>query len=529
MGRFVNPDNSAFKVALNSRIYIDKTRLLTLTNQALDTDEAFICNSRPRRFGKSVTANMLTAYYSKGCNSRELFSGLAISSCPTYEQHLNKYNVIHFDLQWCMLDAGGAAKTVAYVNRQLLEELNKEFPQIIPPETKTAYGAMSCINAATGVKFIVIIDEWDVLIRDAAGNQAVQAEYIDFLRGMFKGTEPTRYIHLAYLTGILPIKKLHTQSALNNFDEYTMLDAGEWARYVGFTENEVQCQCQKYGRDFATIKRWYDGYALGDYHVYNPKAVVSVLKKNEYKSYWSETGSYEAIKPLINMDFDGLKTAVITMMAGNHYPVNVQGYQNDMVSFRNKDNVITALIHLGYLAYDAMTRTAYIPNEEIRSEFAGLLEESCWDEFIGFLRESEQMLRATLAQDAVAVAACIERIHNEYASAIKYNDENSLSGVLTIAYLSAMKYYFKPLRELPTGRGFADFVFLPKPEYKESYPALLLELKWDKSATTAIQQIEGRKYPEGLLQYTGVILLVGINYSKKTKEHQCVIKRLQKQ
>lgn len=311
MGRFVNPDNSAFQVALNSDIYIDKTGLLEYTNHAMNTDRALICNSRPRRFGKSVTANMLVAY--------------------------------------------------------------------------------------------------DVLIRDEASN-AVQEEYINFLRGMFKGSEPTRFIQLAYLTGILPIKKVKTQSALNNFDEFTMLDARVFAPYIGFTEDEVQWLCKKYNRDFDEVKRWYDGYLLEGCQVYNPKAVVGVMTWNKFQSYWSQTGTYESIVPLINMDFDGLKNAVITMLSGGSVKVKTKSYQNDMITFKNKDDVLTAMIHLGYLGYDQKDQTAFIPNEEIRSEFIDVVEENKWNDFLDFKRESDNLLEATLDMDEEAVAEGIERV-----------------------------------------------------------------------------------------------------------------------
>lgn len=311
MGRFVNPDNSAFQVALNSDIYIDKTGLLEYTNHAMNTDRALICNSRPRRFGKSVTANMLVAY--------------------------------------------------------------------------------------------------DVLIRDEASN-AVQEEYINFLRGMFKGSEPIRFIQLAYLTGILPIKKVKTQSALNNFDEFTMLDARVFAPYIGFTEDEVQGLCKKYNRDFDEVKRWYDGYLLEGCQVYNPKAVVGVMTWNKFQSYWSQTGTYESIVPLINMDFDGLKNAVITMLSGGSVKVKTKSYQNDMITFKNKDDVLTAMIHLGYLGYDQKDQTAFIPNEEIRSEFIDVVEENKWNDFLDFKRESDNLLEATLDMDEEAVAEGIERV-----------------------------------------------------------------------------------------------------------------------
>jgi len=528
MGRFVNPDNSAFRVITNSEIYVDKTKLIEYTNRAINTDRAMICNSRPRRFGKSITANMLVAYYSKGCDSTELFDRFAIAASQDYKKYLNQYDVIHFDVQWCLTPAGGADHVVAYIQKCVIEELEELYGDMLARKMDSLPDLLSYLHSVTGKKFVVVIDEWDVLIRDEAANRRVQDEYIDFLRGMFKGSEPTKFIALAYLTGILPIKKVKTQSALNNFDEFTMLDAKVFAPYIGFTEEEVRSLCEIYHKDFEKVKCWYDGYQLNHCQIYNPRAVVGVMTWGEYRSYWSETGTYESIQPLISMDFDGLKTAIITMMSGERVKVRTRSYQNDMVTFKNKDDVMTSLIHLGYLAYDQIQQTAYIPNEEIRQEFLEAVEENAWNEFIQFQRESQELLDATLDMDEKAVAEEIEKIHMEYTSVIQYHDENSLSSVLSIAYLSAMQYYFKPVREFPTGRGFADFVFLPKSEYANDYPALVVELKWNKTAQTALTQIKDKKYPAVFSQYTGNILLVGINYDKKTKEHRCMIERYEK-
>lgn len=303
---------------LNSKVYIDKTGLISYTNSVLDTVDKFICNSRLRRFGKTLAAEMLVAYYCKECDSEKMFADLEISNDRSFKKYLNSYEV------------------------------------------------MAYIHVATGKKFIVIIDEWDVLIRDKANNTAVQEEYINFLRGMFKGSEPTRFISLAYLTGILPIKKLKTQSALNNFNEFTMLNAGCRTSYVGFTESEVLKLSTKYDINFEEMKHWYDGYLLANQHIYNPKAVINVLDYKNFQSYWSQTGSYEVVIPLINMDFDGLKTAIIEMLSGGFVEVDVTTFQNDTINFSNRNDVITYLIHLGYLAYDQQKRSAFIPNEEIR-------------------------------------------------------------------------------------------------------------------------------------------------------------------
>jgi len=528
MGRFVNPDNSAFQVALNSKIYVDKTGLLEYTNSVLGTTEAYICNSRPRRFGKSYAANMLAAYYSKGCDSREMFSEFAISKKEDFTIHLNKYDVIHIDIQWFLTNCDDIDNFVAFLTKSILNELKVIYPMVITSDITTIPQALSNIREKTGNKFIVIIDEWDVIIRDEAAEEKVQEDYINFLRGMFKGVEPTKYIQLAYITGILPIKKEKTQSALNNFDEFTMLSAGAFASYIGFTDDEVKALCKNYNKDFEKVKRWYDGYILEEYQVYNPKAVVSVLLKGSFKSYWSETASYDAIVPLINMNYDGLKTSIIEMLSGDTIKVNTTTFRNDTVNFKSKDDVLTYLIHLGYIGYDEVKKSAFIPNEEIRQELKNAVESKRWNEFDSFQQESENLLDATIDMDSRKVAEQIEKIHSQYVSVIQYNNENSLSSVLTIAYLSSMQYYYKPIREMPSGRGFADFVYLPKPEYTDEYPALVVELKWNKNAKTAMQQIKDKKYTESLSDYTGNILMVGINYDKSGKKHECIIEKYSK-
>lgn len=529
MGRFVNPDNSAFQVALNSRIYVDKTGLIEYTNSVLDTTNAYICNSRPRRFGKSYAANMLAAYYSKGADSEQMFSGLQISREADFKKHLNKYDVIHIDIQWFLANCDDADNIVKHVTEAVLDELREVYPDVLPLEVSGLPDALSRIKDKVGQKFVVIIDEWDVLIRDEAANKKAQEDYINFLRGMFKGIEPTKYIQLAYLTGILPIKKEKTQSALNNFDEFSMLSPGSLAPYVGFTENEVRKLAEEYHQDFDEVKRWYDGYLLNGHQVYNPRAVVGVMLRGEFKSYWSETASYDAIVPLINMNYGGLKTAIIEMISGAEVKVNTATFKNDTVSIKSKDDVLTYMIHLGYFGYNPKLKTAFVPNEEIRQELTAAVGSKQWNEMLEFQKNSEHLLDATLDMDGVEVAAQIEKIHNEYASSIQYNNENSLSSVLAIAYLSAMQYYFKPVRELPTGRGFADFVFISKIEYCSSYPALIVELKWNQNAQTAVRQIKDKKYPSSILDYTGEILLVGINYDKTSKEHQCLIEKYEKE
>lgn len=375
MGLFVNPDNYAFRTAVSGKIYVDKTGLLELTNRFLGTSQGFICVSRPRRFGKSVTANMLAAYYSRGCDSHELFAGLQIEKSADYEKYLNKFAVLHLDIQWCCNEAGSADKTVSFITKIVLFDLRNIYGDIIPEDVTEIAEALSYISDATGNRFVIIIDEWDVLIRDEAENNVVQKEYFDFLCGLFKGVEPTKYIALAYMTGILPIKKYIAQSVLKNFNEYTMISDGLFKFYIGFTDDEVDMLCEKYHKNFEEIKFWYGGYNLNGCHLYNSWAIISLMLRGNFDYYWSQTGTYESIVPLVDMDFYGLKTAVMTMLSGNAAPVCTTSYQNDMVTFKNKNDVITALIHLGYLAYDAEKKIAYIPNEDVRINFLTCCQE----------------------------------------------------------------------------------------------------------------------------------------------------------
>lgn len=351
-----------------------------------------------------------------------------------------------------------------------------------------------------------------------------QKMYLDFLRDLFKDRV---YVSLAYLTGILPIKKYGTHSALNMFDEYSMMDPYELAEYVGFTEEEVNRLCKSYGLDFSEVKSWYDGYVFdGDLHVYNPKSLSDLIQRKKYKSYWTETETYEALKLYFHMNFDGLKEAIVTMLGNGSIPVKIRTFQNDMTTFKSKDDVLALLVHLGYLAYDGLREEVYIPNKEIADEFLNAIDDRDWGGVIQAIDASERLLEATLQMDADTVAEKLDVIHAETTSLLAYNDENSLSCSIFMAYYSAKKDYLPPIREFPSGKGFADVVYLPKKEVDK--PALLIELKWNKTAEGAVAQIKEKRYMEWLENYTGEILLVAVNYDRAKKEHSCIIERYMK-
>lgn len=338
-------------------------------------------------------------------------------------------------------------------------------------------GVLEQIYTHTGEGFIFIIDEWDSVFRLAKEDTEIQKKYLDFLRGLFKGSE---YVELAYMTGILPVKKYGEHSALNIFDEYSVTDPKNLSTYFGFTEKEVQEQCKRYNVDFAEMEKWYDGYRLGNVDIYNPKSVVDALTWKKFKSYWSGTETYEALKIYIERNFDGLREAVVEMLGGGRCKIDPTTFQNDMTTFHTKDDVLTLLIHLGYLTYDEQTGDVWIPNREIAQEFIRAVKVGGWGKLMDALNRSEEILKNTWEMDTDAVAEGLAKARSDTASIIQYNDENSLACAVYVAYYSALSYYAKPLRALPGGRGFADVVYLPLRNVDR--PALLIELKWNKAA-----------------------------------------------
>ena len=404
-----------------------------------------------------------------------------------------------------------------------MKELRQEYPQYVNEKENSVAATLANISQETKKKFIIIIDEWDCVFREDKENLALQSEYINFLRSLFKGGPADRFVKLAYITGILPIKKYGTQSALNNFRELTMTSPGGIAKYIGFTEAEVKVLCKEHDMPFTEMKKWYDGYYLNRVgHVYSPNSVMEAINNEEFQNYWSQTETYESLKVYIEMDFDGLKQRIVEMLGGARIKIEVGSFQNDMTTFHCADDVLTLLIHLGYLAYDSKTEKAFIPNEEVRSAFVLAIRNRGWDEVYKAIENSEKLLKATLAMNETAVAKMLQDVHMQNSSSLVYNNEVSLASIIQLAYYTAAKEY-TIIRELPAGEGFADMVFIPKRTSKK--PALVVELKWDKSAEGAISQIKDKKYVTALEEYKGNILLVGINYDRKTKEHQCKIEK----
>ncbi|MCD8019901.1 MAG: ATP-binding protein [Clostridiales bacterium] len=529
MGIYLNPGNRGFRTILNGT-YVDKTGLIDYVNRTINTPQKLTSFSRPRRFGKSFAAKMLCAYYDKSCDSRSLFEGLDISNKDSFDKYLNKYDVIYLDITRFISISTSVKTIVADIQKNVIEELRETYPLYIRESKKVLANALFDVSKKMDNQFIIIIDEWDALFREAKNEEAIQKEYVQLLRGLFKGgTATDETIAAAYMTGILPIKKYGTELALTDFKEYSMTTPKRLAEYVGFTENEVKRLCDEYQMSFDEMKSWYDGYSFSRIkHVYSPNSVMNALQEEEIQNYWTQTESFESLKEYIGMDFDGLKDAIVKMLGGERVSVRISTFQNDITSFKNKNDVLTLLIHLGYLAYDSTKRETYIPNFEVAEAFEDAVSGQEWGVVGAALSDSERLLDATLAKDAEAVAESLEQIHSSVSSVLNYNNEASLSCAITIAYYTAKRYY-TIVRELPAGKGFADLAFLPRRGTDKL--AMIIELKYDKDADTAIRQIHENRYDGDLKEYFGNLLLVGINYDKdakgmNAKRHSCVIEKV---
>jgi len=539
MGVYLNPDNKYFSEVSSSGEYVDKTGLIAYLNSRIGKPRPYIASSRPRRFGKSMAVKMLASYYSKGCDSGKLFSPLDIAKDSSFKKHLNQYDVINLDIQnmrsvYLQIRGEKEETVLCYIQEEVLKELREAYPDYVGKSCSVLAQALTNINKETGNQFVVIIDEWDCFFREEKDNEELIEDYIVFLRSLFKGDLPDRFIKLAYITGILPIKKYGTQSALNNFDELTMVLPGEIAPYIGFTENEVKELCVRSGMPYSEMQKWYDGYQFSETewengekkqhprHIYCPNSVMEATRKKDFYSYWTKTETYESLKIYIEMNFDGLKDKVIQMLAGERCPIKVNTFKNDMTTMGSADDVLTLLVHLGYLGYDSGTKEAFIPNLEVRESFESAIEVGRFKATARAIEESENLIRATIAGKEAAVAEQIEKVHRQNIHALAYNSEQSLATVILLAYYKARDEY-SLFRELPSGEGFADIVFIPKRNTDK--PALIVELKWDKDAKTAMDQIKERKYPESLGEFRGNMLLVGINYDKEKKKHECRIEK----
>ena len=525
MGKFINGGNDGFR-RYATREYVDKTDLIAYVNSTIGTDSMLTCVTRPRRFGKTAAAQMLYAYYDKSSDSRELFAPYKIANDPSFGQHLNKYPAIFLDMTFFTTEYEGRDDIVDIIQTAIIKDLRKAYPDVETDDDAGLIDVLLDINMATGEKFVMIIDEWDAICREAADKPQLMDKYVNMLRRLFKSNFTPRVFACAYMTGILPIKRYGTQSALNNFQEYSMTDADMLAGYIGFTEPEVKSLCLKYNMDYEEMKNWYDGYSFGPEYpaIFNPNSVIQACKRHTYKNYWGKTSSFETLQLYIDMNQTGVQECLEKIVRGESLKVSVLRFGFDVSSIGSDDELFTLMIHLGYLAYDAESRTVRIPNKEIRMEFIEALRGSKTHKKLqAMVRLSDRLVNATLDGNEQQVAEIVGQIHDSDAGPDFYNNEQALRSVLKLGYISAIDDFIS-IQELPTGKGYADLVFIPRTG--GDLPAVVVELKWNKTDHAAIDQIKERNYPDVLKRFTDNILLVGISYDETTKQHTCKIEKL---
>ncbi len=526
-GYYLNPGGSAFKIALDSEIYVDKTMIISQLNRLINTNGRFVCMTRPRRFGKSYVGDLICAYYSQKCETRDLFNGLKFSQDPSFEKYLNAFDVIKIDFGgFYSKYPSERDNLMQFIASEIAVEFRNEYPDIAIEEKYGLADMLQTIYKYTKRKFVIFIDEYDVLIREKVPQEQFD-KYLDFLNGMFKDSVMQETIALAYITGILPIIREKTQSKLNVFKEYNFLRPGPFIEFMGFTEQETRELCERYDMNYEQCKIWYDGYNLKNYRekisVFSPMSVVDAMTNHEYANYWSRTSTFEVVSDAMlcsNVDF---KDIIFRLIKGKSEEVDVDDYKNTM-EFTSKDDVLTFCILLGYLNYNYDDQTCCIPNTELRKQWESVTSKIESTKVItSLLKDSSKLLTATIKGNEAAVAEGLRNAHKIVSSSRAYNDENEFQAAIIYAYYYAQNTY-TIVTELPTGEGFADVAFLPKYP-KLDYPAIIVELKMNKSVGTAMQQIEERKYGSDLLHYRGNTLLVAVAYDSDDKEHCCQIKK----
>ena len=525
MGIYLNPSNDNYTATTRREIFVDKTMMLSVLNQFIKTDNKYICVSRPRRFGKTIAGNMICAYYSKGCDSRSLFEPLKISKDESFESNLNRFNVIKIDVNSEYRNERDEENLLNNLQDKIVAEFSQQFPDITFKEHESVGNCILKVFDAKKEQFVIMMDEYDVLVRENI-TSSLFTQYLNFLNGLFKSDTLRPAIALAYLTGILPVIRDKVQSKLNNFREYTILDAGKLAEFIGFTGDEVKELCEKYNVDYIETKRWYDGYTQRGFEIYNPESLVLSLEEGIFANYWSKTSTYAVISDRIQENFEGMKDDVVRMLSGESVDVNVTRYMNTMTDFLTRSDAFTYLIHLGYLAYNREDGTCRIPNREVRQEWFNAIETN--DEYKitnKIIQSSKELLAETLRKNAEAVARALDVSHIHVTSNRSYNNEDALQSAIYLSFIYALNKY-TVIKEATTGKGFADVVFIP---YVPNIPAMIIELKRNDCVESALKQIREKQYFASLEHYSGNLLFIGINYDEKQKTHTCKIEEFEKQ
>ena len=505
-----------YKMLKRGKYFVDKSQIIEIINQRINTNDRFICITRPRRFGKSSIADMLSAYYTKNYDSKDIFNELNISKSSSYLANLNKYNVINIQFNEIPDEIGTYKDYIENIKRGLKSDIKSVFKNIDFDNTDS----ISRMLTKTKEKFVFIFDEWDYIFSNNLFKEN-QDEYLEFLRNLLKDKS---YVSLAYMTGVLPIKKYSSGSALNMFDEDTMLNDFIYGNYFGFTEKEVIKLCEKQNKiTFEEISEWYNGYTNSDgYKIYNPRSVVKALQNGRCISYWTNTGAMNEVKEYLKYNILDVREDVIKMVNGLSVKIIInEEFRAGQNTPKTRQEIYSAMIVLGFLSY--YEGFLKIPNKELMKEFENAISDEAFGYVSKIINNSENMLNATLNQDSNKVAEILHNIHNSEIPIFQYNDENSLSCVVTLAYLKARDLY-RIVREEKTGKGYADFTFHPR---RKGDTAIILELKKDEKVDKALKQIKEKEYTQKFIEEQEYnIIAVAICYDSKTKEHHCKIESL---
>lgn len=536
MGKYLNSINacSLYRSETLKPYFVDKTMMLLELFPLIREGSNFICITRPRRFGKTVMANMISSFLSQGQVSKDIFENLTISQSESYQQFLNQYNVIHISFNELPRKCTTYEQYMERIENRLLEDLKQAYPDCKIRDDEAIWDALTDIHEMTQVQFVFIFDEWDFIFHRSFVTESNKKEFISFLSSLLKDKP---YVSLAYMTGILPITKYSSGSELNMFLEYTMATQARFGDYFGFTEAEVDDLFERYLRNWSQpvidregLRIWYNGYhtAIGE-RVYNPRSVVAALSNNQLADYWTSSGPYDEIYYYIEKNVADVRDDLVFMTAGEGVSARIQEYAASSMNLKTREEIYSAMVVYGFLSYE--NGKVFIPNQELMHQFIDMLKKKSSLGYVYQLaRASERMLEATLAGDTKTMTEILSYAHDTETPLLSYNNESELSALVNLVYLSARDLY-DIQREDKAGTGFVDFIFYPK--YDLRADGIILELKVNHTPEEAIQQIKDRNYAlrfKGKLGepalYRGRILAVGICYDKITKEHCCKVEVL---
>lgn len=516
--------------------FVDKSLLLAELFPLVKEGSSYVCITRPRRFGKTVMANMLTAFFSRACDSKELFQSLKISTQKGYEGYQNQYAVISISFNDVAGECESYTQYIKRIEKKLIKDLKRAYPEVLFEEEESVVDILADIYAENeSAKFIFILDEWDYIFHQDFATDQDKKRYLTFLRSLLKDRP---YVQFAYMTGILPIAKYSSGSELNMFAEYTMAAEERFSEYFGFTESEVDELFKRYeqkNKDSLKLTRdgirmWYDGYhTQAGERLYNPRSVVMALSNNNLGNYWTSSGPYDEIYYYIANDVDEVRDDLARMAAGESIPVKIREYAATAQQLKTKEEIFSAMVVYGFLSYEK--GNVFIPNKELMDKFTEMLQKEPSLRYVyNLAKESSRMLQATLNKDTQTMEQILEKAHNTEVPLLNYNNETDLTAVVNLVYLAARDRY-RVEREDKAGIGYVDFIFYP--EIDRSAAGIILELKVNHSPEEAIRQIKEKKYAlkfQGKTgekpHYTGKILAVGIGYDKVSKMHRCKVEVL---